>query len=237
MITLESRIVYRGRIVLKTGLHIGSGRGNSSTDSAVVKGQDGEPYIPGSSLKGIIRSHLERILPSMGYNCCGLYKESQVNCLSVKKDLETKLKEIRESIDSEQAIIEFLNGNLCDTCKLFGSRFSASKVKITDGMILHTGFPPEIRDGVAIDRDSGTTAEGAKYDYEVVPAGSVFDFEMIAENLTNDEKEAINVAIEELKGGFIFLGGNTSRGLGKILLTDVQILEKDFTNQGGKENA
>ena len=116
MIKLESRIIYKGRIVLKTGLHIGSGQGNSQTDSAVVKGQDGEPYIPGSSLKGVIRSHLERLLPSMEYQCCGLYGgNSESNCLSVKKDLENQLKTKIKNHELEQDIIAFLDNNLCDT--------------------------------------------------------------------------------------------------------------------------
>jgi CRISPR-associated protein Csm3 len=52
-----------GTIVLKTGLHIGAGDTEmriGGTDNPVAKNPlDGQPYIPGSSLKGKIRSLLE----------------------------------------------------------------------------------------------------------------------------------------------------------------------------------
>ncbi len=52
-----------GRIVLKSGLHIGAGDSEmriGGTDNPVVKDPlSGQPYIPGSSLKGKIRSLLE----------------------------------------------------------------------------------------------------------------------------------------------------------------------------------
>lgn len=52
-----------GTLVLKSGLHIGAGDTEmriGGTDNPVVKNPlDGQPYIPGSSLKGKIRSMLE----------------------------------------------------------------------------------------------------------------------------------------------------------------------------------
>ena len=52
-----------GTLLLKTGLHIGAGDTEmriGGTDNPVVKNPlDGQPYIPGSSLKGKIRSLLE----------------------------------------------------------------------------------------------------------------------------------------------------------------------------------
>ena len=52
-----------GTLVLKTGLHIGAGDTEmriGGTDNPVVRNPlDGQPYIPGSSLKGKIRSLLE----------------------------------------------------------------------------------------------------------------------------------------------------------------------------------
>ena len=52
-----------GTLILKTGLHIGAGDTEmriGGTDNPVVKNPlDGQPYIPGSSLKGKLRSLLE----------------------------------------------------------------------------------------------------------------------------------------------------------------------------------
>ncbi len=53
----------KGKIILKTGLHIGSGNMEmqiGGTDNPVIKHpHTHEPYIPGSSLKGKMRSLLE----------------------------------------------------------------------------------------------------------------------------------------------------------------------------------
>ena len=53
---------FKGKIKLVTGLHIGAGNEAvhiGGIDNEVVKDSDGNPYIPGSSLKGKIRSLLE----------------------------------------------------------------------------------------------------------------------------------------------------------------------------------
>ena len=56
--------VFEGKLVCVTGLHIGGGDNGmhiGGTDNPVIKkvGAVSEPYIPGSSLKGKIRSLLE----------------------------------------------------------------------------------------------------------------------------------------------------------------------------------
>lgn len=60
---MSLRVVeVKGIIKLVTGLHIGAGSDEihiGGIDSPVVKDRDGYPYIPGSSLKGKIRSLLE----------------------------------------------------------------------------------------------------------------------------------------------------------------------------------
>ncbi len=54
---------FKGKIILKTGLHIGSGGAEmkiGGTDNPVIKHpHTQEPYIPGSSLKGKVRALLE----------------------------------------------------------------------------------------------------------------------------------------------------------------------------------
>lgn len=59
---LKSIREIKGKITVVSGLHIGSGEGQfgiAGADEPVVRLPNGEPYIPGSSLKGKIRSLLE----------------------------------------------------------------------------------------------------------------------------------------------------------------------------------
>ncbi len=54
--------LLKGRIVINTGLHIGAGKDAveiGGIDNPVVKTPEGDPYIPGSSLKGKLRFLLE----------------------------------------------------------------------------------------------------------------------------------------------------------------------------------
>lgn len=80
---LKKIVSFSGKIICKTGLHIG-GINNTikigGVDSEVVKHPvTQEPYIPGSSLKGKMRSQLEKKLGKVSENGapCGC---GQINC-------------------------------------------------------------------------------------------------------------------------------------------------------------
>ena len=56
---LIGKLILEGDIACHTGLHIGAGKGSleiGGADNPVVKDAFGLPYIPGSSLRGKIRS-------------------------------------------------------------------------------------------------------------------------------------------------------------------------------------
>src|SRR3954463_5612090 len=67
--TTETRLQLIGKLLLEgelhceTGLHVGAGKGSleiGSSDNPVIKDAFGRPYIPGSSLRGRLRSLLEQ---------------------------------------------------------------------------------------------------------------------------------------------------------------------------------
>jgi len=60
---LIGKLILEGDITCQTGLHIGAGKGSleiGGADNPVVKDAFGLPYIPGSSLRGKLRSMLEQ---------------------------------------------------------------------------------------------------------------------------------------------------------------------------------
>src|SRR5260370_21028445 len=60
---LVGKLVLSGELHCETGLHIGAGKGSleiGGADNPVVKDAFGLPYIPGSSLRGKLRSLLEQ---------------------------------------------------------------------------------------------------------------------------------------------------------------------------------
>ena len=60
---LVGKLILSGDLHCETGLHIGAGKGSleiGGADNPVVKDAFGMPYIPGSSLRGKLRSLLEQ---------------------------------------------------------------------------------------------------------------------------------------------------------------------------------
>lgn len=219
---LENRYFFRGELVLENEMHIGSGKGDEKTDSHVVKDFNGKPFIPGSSLRGSLRSAIERIAASLGKNPCLLTYD---NCVTNSKDiLQKEFKEIINSKDNFK-IKKFLDDDskICPVCRLFGSTVVASKIKITDLRLIKEKAEPAIRHGVAINRDTETSQDKAKFDFEVVPKGSTFEFELIGENLTDNDRALLAIGIQEMTEGNFWIGGNTARGLGKCKLEGLKI--------------
>jgi CRISPR/Cas system CSM-associated protein Csm3 (group 7 of RAMP superfamily) len=93
---------------------------------------------------------------------------------------------------------------------------------------------PQIRDGVGIDRGTGTAAAGVLYQHEVVPPGTRFAMRVTA-SLGPDDPERAGVAlrliIAALAGGGVELGAARTRGLGRVQLTGARHAEVDLTDR------
>jgi CRISPR-associated protein Csm3 len=109
---LENRYFLKGEIVFLNELHIGSGKGNGRTDALVIKDHDDKPFIPGSSLRGALRSTIERIASSIGLNPCLSIKDSP-NCVTTSRDLQKDFKKL-----PPKDVCSFLNNTskVCLVC-------------------------------------------------------------------------------------------------------------------------
>jgi len=221
---LRARYRITGRIVLDTALHIGGGRNPSAvTDSPVVRDGTGRPFIPGSSLKGAFRAAVERLVPNIpGLRTCGL-SDAPEACAN---RLREALKDSKNIPETE--LLELLDHILCDTCRTFGTTHLASVALFHNAPIAEVWrslpeVPIQVRDGVGIDRDSERAREGIKYDFEVVPPQTTFDFALTLENPVERDLGLIALGLQELIAGVIPLGGIRSRGLGRCHLEEVKV--------------
>lgn len=243
---MSRRVEITGRLRMLSGLHVGGGVGETSiTDAGVVRHADGRPYIPGSSMKGALRSHLERLCQTplfveAGVTSCLLYPPddeepdwtpSALNCPTlghVRSNLQKKDVDAPDPTDvsewSEGRTDEFLS-ELCCTCTLFGSPYLAGKIRVPDLEVDERTFSGEveIRDGVGIDRDRGRAVDQVKFDYEVVPSDTVFDLTLAVDSPAPEELALLAAAVRELQRGKVPIGGKTSRGLGRCQLESVEI--------------
>ncbi len=226
---VHNRYLFEGRLVMQTALHIGGGKFTlSHSDSPVVLTPEEQPFIPGSSFKGALRSTIEKLVPSLpesaGLRSCGLPKiaDPTNRCPTAKQKKEISEREYAD---------------LCHTCLLFGSPFAAARINVNDLYLAKSkkivdeyewSGVVEVRDGVAIDRDSETAKTGLKYDFEVVPATTTFVLTMTIENATSEDLQLISIGLNDFMSGFGGVGGKRSRGLGACLLDDLSVSSFDL---------
>jgi len=197
--------LIRGTITCETGLRIGG-----SQESIEIGGMENpiirhpitdEPYIPGSSLKGKIRSLLElkygRVSPT-GEPCgCGQCIICQV--FGPHKNPHHKLGPTRILVRDASLTEE--------------SRAWLEKAREDKGL-----FFAEVKTENIINRLTGV-AEHPRI-LERVPAGTVFDFEIAVRLFEDDDEDQIMSLIKEgldlLQEDY--LGSSGSRGYGKVRL-------------------
>lgn len=181
-----------------------------------------EVYLPGSSLKGVIRSHAERI--------CRTLKEKSV-CLPYQdypKGNETLSEDEKDGIscgnrfeikkkknDNKPPKNEDVYHYSCPACRMFGSTYFIGRCTISDAYAESPVPEPELRDGVAIDRFTGGAASGAKYDLEVVTKG-LFKTTITLRNFELWQLGLLGLILKDFEDEFIRIGAGKSRGLGRI---------------------
>ena len=196
MQALVKKIQFTGSLRLLSGLHIGASNESvdiGGVDRLLVRRPDnGEPYIPGSSLKGKIRSLLEQTR-----GAAEVGDDTTVNDLF--GNVNNKGKENRAS----RLIVR----------DAYLTRESEQDLKQSK----YTDYPyTEIKFENTIDRVKGTAGNPRKT--ERVPVGSVFQIKFVV-NIWSDESEKSHIDL--LREGLQlleadYLGGSGSRGYGQV---------------------
>ncbi len=204
-----------GKIVLKTGLHIGAGDMEmkiGGVDNPVIKHPHTlEPYIPGSSLKGKVRSLLE--LKS------GLMAKTGGKPLSLK-DLKGLEGEQRDECEKILKLFGSSGADSDDDLMLGPTRVSFAdcplKPEWRDEAQRRNWPLTEVKSENSIDRVKGV-AENPRFS-ERVPANAEFSFSVTLKHL-GEEEELLDLLLEGLRLLELdALGGSGSRGYGRIKL-------------------
>jgi CRISPR-associated protein Csm3 len=221
-----------GKIELITGLHIGSGNTEihiGGTDNPVIKNPiNQQPYIPGSSIKGKMRSLLE-----WHSGLVGDTKGAPVTF----KDIE----DLNDETKKEQAkqIIKLFGGapdnNIKDELinEIGPTRLAfwdcALDEKWVKDMEEKSLMLTETKMENSIDRIKGT-AENPR-NTERVPATAVFDFNLTI-RVHDNEEDVLDTLITGLKLlELTGLGGSGSRGYGKIKFKQLKLDDADIQDK------
>ncbi|MEO8890632.1 MAG: CRISPR-associated RAMP protein Csx7 [Coleofasciculaceae cyanobacterium] len=238
--TFKNRLELTGTLTTVTALRISAGRSTEpiGSDLPVIKDALGRPLIPGSSFKGALRSRLESFLRGIVGNNHKLVANPAINDeWSLTYQELSAFKKNLNGDNQEDELNTFIVNNTDLISHLFGSPWIASKFQVRDLTVLQENWFGQYqeRDGVAINRDTETAADGKLYDYQVVPAGTPFEFKAVVENAEDWELGLLMIGLHQFETEQIPLGGGRSRGLGVVKLDINQMWWFDYPEKKPEE--
>lgn len=228
----KENYIITGQIVCESGLHIGD-----STDGIDIGGSDSPiirdpitdyPYIPGSSLKGKLRTLLE---------------------LSDKKSSDSVIKNEGNVSTDEDCIAAKLFGltpkedGKVDVEKNYQTRIIVRDSQPTQDTIDMWEEHKDLTGGAELKWENTInriTSVANPRNIERVPKGSKFNFEIIFSTYSDDEyKNMVNLleSMNLLENSY--LGGSGSRGSGQVKFEKITISKRDlgfYTNYGEEES-
>lgn len=200
---LEFSIKPNGPILIKAT--DGAGADPTHPDMEFVRTQQ-HVYLPGSSLKGVVRAHAERIARA--------FQSGNQNGQGACDPLD-RFESCGGRLNREQQSTRRY-AQSCRICQLFGNTVVAGRAHFTDAMP-QGKVTLEQRNGVAIDRVYGSAYGGALFNYEVATTG-IFKTTIHLRNFTLSQLALIGLALRDLGEGRVGLGFGKSRGMGRVTL-------------------
>ena len=220
--------ILEATLILETGLHIGGGDSEihiGGIDNEVIKHPvSGEPYIPGSSLKGKIRSLLEWKSGAVQEAPLGKKEydnaQSEQQAAAIKQILQlfgisgdTQNEDFQKEIGHTR--VSFWD---CPLNKDYADRLREDNLPLT-----------EAKSENRINRIAGTAQDPRQT--ERVPAGARFDFKLTIKEFDGDDKALFDTLLQGLKLlEWDSLGGNGSRGYGKVAFTAITRNGEDISS-------
>jgi CRISPR-associated RAMP protein (TIGR02581 family) len=241
-----NKVAITAELLAVSSLYIGAGQDSYSPtaiNGEFLKDPFGRVYIPGSSLKGVLRAFLSSVQDEESrIHKFGLdTKAGRIEYLKGKRNSQGG--QGRDMLGGALADGEFfakcLSSDSTMAERLFGSQVMAGKVRIADAVLpFGAKARTDIRNGVSIDRDTHTAVDGALFDTETVPAGTRFIFRASAENLKTSadmqckdkdksmgmsEAECFAALVDYFAKGNIPVGGRSRAGLGHVELENIKV--------------
>ena len=220
------RITTTGPLLVRSGQATISGP--DMTPVLSVRNGKREIFLPGSSLKGVFRSHIEKVVCSLKQQAVcypftpqdkqeeeryKLQGDHRKSCGGLFNDLAKQGDEMRKKLEDRTDLVYKAS---CPACRLFGSTGFIGRIAISDAHLVSEKQQTELRDGVGIDRLTGGASHGAKFELQVVSTGMEFETDIHIRNFEVWQLGMLFVVMQDLQDGLIHIGSGRSRGLGKV---------------------
>lgn len=212
--------------------------------------QGGKPVLPGSSLRGVLRSQAERIARTLATQsawrageeafdrknyflsncpaCNPLTTESSNEVASCNSFIKTLPKQSRRELEQNGA-----EEKLCLACRLFGSTWNGSRLRVEDSYLKDgTEAKYKVLDFLAIDRFTGGGRDSAKFDALVLWKPQ-FSVRLFLDNPEPWELGWLALALRDVHEGLATVGFGSAKGFGECCITDQELTigilhDKDF---------
>lgn len=211
---LYGKLIFTAQIFAVTGLSIGGSKTDveiGGIDNNVIKDAAGVPYIPGSSVKGKMRSLLEKSLGKTEVCKCSQRDCPVCNIFGTAASSNKNIESLPTRLYVRDAKLN------AETRKLMEEKegpFSELELTYTEGKWENK-----------IERLTSKAKHPRQM--ERVPAGSRFDFNMVFNLLDPDDTEFLKPTIAAMRLlEDDYLGGNGSRGYGRIQFENLSIVLK-----------
>ena len=237
------KLILEGVMTCETGLHVGAGKGSleiGGSDNPVAKDAFGRPYVPGSSLRGKIRSLLEQ--------ASGMAVPSELVFLSRRKGQEVRIHQ-SDRPDDEICLLFGRNPGRMERVEgeaLESATASPARLTVYDAPLDPDSITAQMRENLddeitevksenAIDR---ITSQSNPRTLERVPARARFRVRMVLDVLCEEDKALAPRLLEGLRLlEDDALGGGGSRGSGRVRFSNVKVAwrNREFYSSGGDE--
>lgn len=240
---LIGKLLLDGEMTCETGLHIGAGKGSldlGGADNPVVKDAFGRPYVPGSSLRGRIRSLLEQ--------AGGLVSPADLVYLSRRRGQEVRIHQSDEPGDDIGLLFGRNPGRMDRVSGDSSESAAASPARLTayDAPLDLDSITSQMRENLddeltevksenSIDR---VTAQSNARTLERVPAGARFKVRFVIDILCAEDRELVASFLQGLRLlEDDALGGGGSRGSGRVSFSNWKLTwrAKSFYAAGDPE--
>ncbi len=242
---LIGKLLLDGELHCETGLHIGAGKGSleiGGADNPVVKDAYGLPYVPGSSLRGRLRSLLEQ--------AHGMTIPSELVYISKRKGQEVRIHQSSRP-DDEICLLFGRNSGRVERVQGEGGETAAAtpaRLTVFDAPLDADSITAQMRENLddeltevksenAVDR---ITSQANPRTLERVPAGARFKFRMIVDILCEEDMPLVARVFEGMRLlEDDTLGGGGSRGNGRVRFSGLNLTWRNraFYSTGGAEHS
>src|SRR6202453_3346528 len=242
---LIGKLILEGDVACQTGLHIGAGKGSleiGGADNPVVKDAFGRPYVPGSSLRGKLRSLLEQ--------SSGLAVPAELVYLSKRKGQEVRIHQ-SDRPDDEVCLLFGRNPGRMERVEgeaIESKSASPARLTVYDAPLEQESITAQMRENLddeitevksenAIDR---ITSQANPRTLERVPAGARFKVRLVVDVLCEEDKVLAARLVEGLRLlEDDALGGGGSRGSGRVSFKNLKLVwrGRSFYSSGAAEAA